>query len=191
MPAAIVEPLLIDLPEQIETPRLILRPPRAGEGAAINAAIRESLAELAPWMPWAREAPTVEETEANVRKAVAQTIARSDIRIHLHLRSDGTFVGGSGFHRIDWSVPKVEIGYWIRTSCAGRGYVTEAVVAMTRFALESLKVARVEVRCDERNLRSRRVAERANFQLEGILRNDAREADRVRNTAVYSVVASP
>ena len=58
--------------EQIETERLILRPPRFGEGAEINAAIRESLAELAPWMPWAREAPTVEQTEANLRSMLEQ-----------------------------------------------------------------------------------------------------------------------
>ena len=185
---AIVEPLLIDLPEQIETERLILRPPRVGEGAMINAAIRESLAELSPWMPWATPAPTVEQTEANVRQAIAQTTARQDIRIHLHLKGDGTFIGGSGFHRIDWSVPKVEIGYWVRTRCAGKGYVTEAVVAMTRFAIDILKVNRVEIRTDERNLRSRRVAERAGFALEGILRNEAREGGEVRNTAIYAVV---
>jgi RimJ/RimL family protein N-acetyltransferase len=185
---AIAEPLLIDLPEHIETERLILRPPRVSEGAAINAAIRESLAELAPWMPWAKEAPTVEETEANVRKAIAHTLTRADIRIHLHLKSDGTFIGGSGFHRIDWSVPKVEIGYWVRTSFAGRGYVTEAVVAMTRFAIDVLKVARVEIRCAEKNLPSRRVAERAGFQLEGTLRHHARECGQLRDTAVYSII---
>jgi RimJ/RimL family protein N-acetyltransferase len=180
--------LLLELPERIETERLVLRPPRVGEGAAINAAIIESLAELRPWMPWAREAPGVEDTEANTRRAIAKTLAREDIRIHLHLKSDGTFVGGSGLHRIDWSVPKFEIGYWCRTSLAGRGYVTEATVAIARFALERLGALRVEIRCDERNARSRRVAERAGFTQEGILRNDCREDGRVRNTAVYSLV---
>jgi RimJ/RimL family protein N-acetyltransferase len=184
----IAEPLLIDLPEQIETERLILRPPRVGEGAVVNAGIRESLAELAPWMPWAKQAPTVDDTEANLRKAIAQTLTRADIRIHLHLKTDGTFVGGSGFHRIDWSVPKVEIGYWIRTSMAGRGYVTEAVTAMTRFAIDALKVARVEIRTDEKNLRSRRVAERAGFEHEGTLRNESRESGELRSTAIYSVI---
>ncbi|HEX4417066.1 MAG TPA: hypothetical protein VH165_04160 [Kofleriaceae bacterium] len=34
-----MEPVLIDLPETLETEHLILRPPRAGDGAAVNAAI--------------------------------------------------------------------------------------------------------------------------------------------------------
>jgi RimJ/RimL family protein N-acetyltransferase len=67
--------------------------------------------------------------------------------------------------------------------------VTEAVVAMTRFAIDVLKVARVEIRCAEKNLPSRRVAERAGFQLEGTLRHHARECGQLRDTAVYSVIA--
>lgn len=187
--SATVNPLLIDLPEQIETQRLILRPPRVGEGAAVNAGILESLNELAPWMPWARTAPSVEDTEANIRNAIAKTLTREDIRIHLHLKSNGTFVGGSGLHRIDWSVPKFEIGYWIRTSMAGRGYVTEATDAISRFALETLKAQRVEIRCDAGNLRSQRVAERAGFQLEGTLRNQSRDPDGLlSDTMIYAII---
>jgi RimJ/RimL family protein N-acetyltransferase len=137
-----VNPLLIDLPEQIETERLIVRPPRFGDGPAVNAAIRESIAELRPWMPWAQTEPTIEETEANLRNAVAKFAAREDLRLQLHLK-DGTFVGSSGLHRIDWTVPKFEIGYWVSTPFAGKGYVSEAVAAFARLAFETLRAARV------------------------------------------------
>ena len=141
-------------------------------------------------MEWAKNAPTVEQTEANTRRAIARTLAREDIRIHLHLK-DGMFVGGSGFHRPDWSVPRVEIGYWIRTGLAGRGYMTEAVKAMKTFALDGLKVQRVEIRTDARNDRSRRVAERAGYVLEATLRNECRDAaGELRDTLVYAVVPS-
>jgi RimJ/RimL family protein N-acetyltransferase len=183
-----INPLLLGHSFEIETERLILRPPRMEDVAQINAGILESLEQLRPWMPWAKTVPTLDDTAANTRQAIARVMAREDIRIHLHLK-DGTYLGGSGFHRIDWSVPRVEIGYWIRTSMTGRGYVTEAVVAMTRFALEQLKVARVEIRTDARNDRSRRVAERADYRLEATLRNECRDHDgNLRDTLVYAVI---
>jgi hypothetical protein len=66
-----MDPLLIDVPERIATERLIVRVPRAGDGAAVNAAVRASHAELAPWMPWAVTLPSVDESEAHCRRAQA------------------------------------------------------------------------------------------------------------------------
>ncbi|HUB27599.1 MAG TPA: GNAT family protein, partial [Tepidisphaeraceae bacterium] len=84
-----------------------------------------------------------------------------------------------------------EIGYWIRTSLAGGGYASEAVAALTRLAFDSFKAARVEIQTDELNTRSRRVAERAGFVLEGILRNQYHHRNgELRNACVYSRIAA-
>lgn len=185
-----MNPILIDFPQSFETERLLIRVPRVGDGAAVNAAIIESLAELKPWMPWAQEGPSVDDTEENIRQAIARTILREDIRLQFHLK-DGKFVGSSGLHRIDWSVPRFEIGYWVRTSLCGKGYCTEGVRAIAAMAFDSLKAKRVEIRCDDQNVASRRVAESAGFDLEGTLRNDSTDsASRVRSTAVYSRIAT-
>jgi RimJ/RimL family protein N-acetyltransferase len=185
-----MDPILIDFPQSFESDRLIIRVPRVGDGAAVNAGIVESMAELKPWMPWAQAAPSVEDTEANTRRAIAKTILREDIRLHFHLK-DGTFVGGSGLHRINWDVPRFEIGYWVRASLCGKGYCTEGVGAIAGMAFEILHAKRVEIRCDDQNIASRRVAERAGFELEGILRNDSIDlASQVRSTAVYSRIAT-
>src|ERR1044072_7495206 len=120
-----IDPVLVELPEQIETDRRIVRTPRLGDWVEVNEAIRESAVELAPWMPWATPVPAVSETEANLRREIAKVQLREDIRLQLHDRKDGRFIGASGLHRIDWKVPRFEIGYWIRTSCCGKGYMTE------------------------------------------------------------------
>ena len=65
------------------------------------------------------------------------------------------------------------IGYWCASNKVGHGYITEAVLALTEFAW-SLGFVRVEIRCDAKNLRSRAVAERAGFALEGVLKNVSR-----------------
>ncbi len=182
-----MNPLLLHIPESLETERLLIRAPRIGDGAEINPAILESINELRPWMPWAENAPTVSDTEENSRRAVARFILREDLRLQYYLKSDGSFIGSSGLHRIDWSVPKFEIGYWTRTSRCGQGYACEAVRAIADFAFTTLGACRVEIRMDERNLPSQRVAERAGFPCEGILRAYERDlSGSLRDTRIHA-----
>jgi RimJ/RimL family protein N-acetyltransferase len=184
----VTDPLLIDLPAELLTPRLRIAPPAPGDGPMLNRAIAESFAELHQWMDWATTLPSVDDSERFVRDAAARYLKREDLPLLLRRRDTGEFVGSSGMHRIDWSVPRFEIGYWCRTPLVGRGYITEAVVAMTRFAFEGLHAARVEIRCDVDNVRSARIPERLGFTLEGILRCDARTPHgELRDTRVYAL----
>ena len=92
-------------------------------------------------------------------------------------------------HRIDWSLRRFEIGYWRKTGCAGRGIVTEAVRALSRMAFDVLRARRVEIRVDNNNERSWKVAERAGFTLEAVLRFDAlTPGGEPRSTRVYARV---
>jgi RimJ/RimL family protein N-acetyltransferase len=103
--------------------------------------------------------------------------------------AEGAFVGSSGLHRIDWSVPRFEIGYWRRTGFEGRGLIVEVVRALSRMAFDTLAARRVEIRMDARNEPSARVAERAGFTFEGVLRQDSVDvAGGGRDTRVYSRV---
>ena len=184
-----MNPILLDIPESFETDRLLIRCPRPGDGAEVNAAIRESVDDLRPWMPWVNPIPTAEQTEERQRRARAEFLQRSDLPLNLYLKGSLAFVGGSGLHRMDWTVPRFEIGYWCRTRFQGCGYVTEAVAGITRFAFETLAANRVEIRCDVRNARSRGVAERCGYTLEGTLRNNGRRVDgSLRDTHIYSLV---
>jgi RimJ/RimL family protein N-acetyltransferase len=179
----------IDVPEEFESERLLIRAPRPGDGLELNAAIRESFDDLSRWMPWADHVPDVAETEANVCAAYEKYKAKTDLRLHLFLKGTGILIGSSGLHRIDWNVPKFDIGYWVRSSYAGQGYITEAVNAITEFAFRQLGAQRVSICMNSANERSRMVAERAGFEFEGTLRNDDREPDGcLRDTLVYSKI---
>jgi len=181
-----INPILLDFPDHLETERLLIRAPRAGDGPVINAGVCESMEELRPWMPWAQTIPTVEETEAHLRGAAAHFLQREDLPLTLWRKADGEYLGSSGIHRIDWSGPCMEIGYWIRTSQSGRGYVTEAVNGITAFAFDVLHAARIEIRCDARNVRSAAVAERAGYTLEARFHHHTRAVDgTLRDTLIY------
>jgi RimJ/RimL family protein N-acetyltransferase len=184
-----INPILLDIPGALETERLVLRAPRAGDGPMVQAGIDESFGELARWLPWAAQRQPLEATEAFLRKAAADYLARTDLAMLMFRRDDGSFVGGTGLTRIDWSVPRMEIGYWCRTAMIGHGYVTEATRALGRFAFDVLGARRVEIHCDASNARSRRVAELGGFVLEGTLRKQAlAPSGAVRDTCVYALV---
>jgi RimJ/RimL family protein N-acetyltransferase len=180
-------PILLDFPDHFETERLLIRAPSPGDGVPIHAAIQESLDNLKPWMPWAHAEETADELETFLRTMAAKFVLREDLPLMLWRKSDGLYVGGSGLHRMDWSVPRFEIGYWVRASLEGQGYISEAVNGITRFAFDVLSAERLEIRCDARNERSAAVARRAGYTLEGTLRCEARDTQGgLRDTLVFS-----
>lgn len=179
--------ILKDIPEVLDTNRLTMRSPRTGDGPEVNRAIADSFGELRQWMEWAREMPTVEESEVWVRSAQVSYLNREALPLLLFDKTSGDLIGASGFINPHWRVPRIEIGYWCRTQWSGRGYITEAVSELTRFALEDLQMARVEICMDDLNERSWRVAERLGYRLEGTLMADAlNNAGALRNTRVYA-----
>jgi RimJ/RimL family protein N-acetyltransferase len=64
-----------------------------------------------------------------------------------------------------------EIGFWCAPDARGRGVVTKAVGAVARWAFDAVSVNRLEWRAEVGNWASRRVAEKAGFQIEGVLRS--------------------
>ena len=87
-------------------------------------------------------------------------------------------------------MPRAEIGYWARTRFAGRGLVHEAVEALTRLGFGTLRLVRIEIRCDRRNERSARVARAAGYPLEGVLRSQSRGGDDdLRDMLLFARVA--
>lgn len=188
-----MNPILLDFPDEITTKRLIIRCPRAGDGLAMHEAKTESIRQLRQFpasLPWAMHEPTADDAEIFCRQSHADFMSRSNLNMLVFLKETGQFVGASGLHRIDWEIPKFEIGYWCRTSLHGHGLITEAVSALSQFAFEHLKAKRLEIIADDLNTASWRVAEKAGFELEGILKNERSAPDgTLRNTRIYARTA--
>lgn len=185
-----MNPLLFDFPDEFETERLIIRAPRPGDGKAVYNSIKASITELKPWMPFAQKEQSETDVEINIRESSINFLKRDDLRLLVFLKETGEFIASSGLHRIDWSIPKFEIGYWIDTRHSGKGYMTEAVQGITDFAVNELKARRIEIRCESTNVKSRAIPEKLGFVLEGILRNEglSAETNELRDTCVYAKV---
>lgn len=172
-----INPVLIDIPMPIETPRLIIRNVLPGDGAAIYAAKSDSFDELKKWMPWAKELGTAEDAEIVARDLHAKFITREDLMMLGFSREDGRMVVSSGLHRMDWDLRIFEIGYWVRTPDTGKGYAAEAANALIRYAFNALSASKVTIAHAGANHASRRVIEKLGFEHEGIFRNDKRLPD--------------
>ena len=193
-PAGSRAPVLIPVPERIEGKRVVLRPYVPSDAQALFRLINASRAHLFPWLPWADSAHrTLDDTKAFIANATAWWMLRTNLIAGIFDRKSGRLLGGSGLHAckgasIDWDIPAMMIGYWIGKQHEGKGYVAEAVGLLARVAFDQFKVKRLEIRCDDQNVRSAHVMERAGFVREGLLRNDSKTPrGEVRSTLVYSL----
>jgi RimJ/RimL family protein N-acetyltransferase len=102
----------------------------------------------------------------------------------------GRLAGVIDLKRTDWRARTTEIGYWAAPWARGQGVIRRAVSQLSRWALDDLGFARLEIRVATDNRDSQRVAEAAGFTREGILRNAGFvHAGRV-DLVLYSLVDS-
>lgn len=178
------------VPTEFRTARLLLRAPCPEDAAAQVAAVNASLPELRRWMHWAQEPQTLEGARENLARAADAYASGENLRL-LIWNPDGTeLIGSSGYHSLDWRVPKGEIGYWISTAHTGHGYAQEAAQFLTTYALDTLGLRRIEIRCDPLNGRSARIAQALGYRLDAHLVNDdvnAADHSTLRDTLVYSI----
>ncbi len=187
-----MKPILIDLPMPILTPRLLIRPPQIGDGVALNKAIIESFETLSQFMDWAKEKPSVEDSEEQVRLCAANWLLKKGedpwLQLLIFNRENKQLIGATSFCHIVWELPCAETGYWIRTSYQRLGYMTEALNAIVQYAFKQMKVKRLGITCDINNVRSKKLAERLGFVLEGVLKASRREplTAKISDTLVYA-----
>jgi RimJ/RimL family protein N-acetyltransferase len=147
------------------TGRLLLRCWEPADAPALKAAVDGSLADLQRWMQWARsepsELPMIEERLARFR---AEFLGGSNWAFGIFLPGRSEVLGGAALH--DRVGPgALELGYWLRNDCTGRGYATEAAAALTWIGLEPLGAERIEIRCDPDNRASAAIPARLGYRL--------------------------
>jgi RimJ/RimL family protein N-acetyltransferase len=102
------------------------------------------------------------------------------------LHQDGEFLGLVDLRLYEDAV--AEVAYWVKADARGQGIATEAVRLVSTWAIERLGIARVQLGTHPENLASQRVAIKAGFTREGVLRS-LREIKGVRvDQVIFSVL---
>jgi RimJ/RimL family protein N-acetyltransferase len=158
----------------LQTGRLVLRGAATDDTQALYEAVVESQADLAAHFWWARN-PSLEQTGTDIAR-MCSTWVRHDVAVmdrfayFIYAKSTGALVGVISLTVHDTAIPMAELGYWVRTSAQGQGFITEAATELVRHALDDLGVRRLQIRCNTSNASSARIAHKLNFQYEGTLR---------------------
>ncbi|SDW86896.1 ribosomal-protein-serine acetyltransferase [Marinococcus luteus] len=162
---------------------LLLQKEHAGELFALIDKNREHLKE---WMNWVDNVQSAQDTAANIERTLQQAAAGDGFRAGI--RFEGDLVGVINYHEVDWGNKKTSLGYWLGEEYEGKGIMTQAVEAFTNYAFDRMDLHRVEIRCAEKNKKSRAVPEKLGFHLEGTLKESERLAGGYVNQVVYGMV---
>jgi RimJ/RimL family protein N-acetyltransferase len=115
---------------------------------------------------------------------------REGVGVHLMMldRAAGKIVGSISLFHADWEVRSAEIGYGVRSDERGKGYASEALAAVARWALTEGGIQRAWLTAATDNVASVRVAEKAGLRREGTLRRAGLEDDGLHDLAVFSLL---
>src|SRR5450631_1119842 len=121
---------------------IVLRPPQAGDAAAITAAVQD------PDIPRFTMVPspyTVDDAAAFIERSAGLWHSGGAAPFVIVDATTGTLLGSVGVHALGLESTPAHVGYWVAAAARGRGVATRALRLVARWAVEDLGLSRVEV----------------------------------------------
>jgi RimJ/RimL family protein N-acetyltransferase len=168
-----------------------LRPWRREDARAVAAAI-DGDEEIARWLDLIPQPYGEGDAHAYLEQVASGWADGSSAGFAIVDAESGEAVGSLGIRIDEPDQGNAEVGYWLARGARGRGLASRALRLASRWALEEAGLERIQLRADARNEPSQRVAERAGFRREGVLRSaryNARQRRRM-DWVVYSLIRS-
>ncbi len=173
-------------PEHLDAGPVVLDRVRLADGLAIRAAVTASLDHLSPWMPWATPAAMTEEGHRPFLEEAERTWDDGTSFAYALRRAGdpSAVVGTCGLHR-RIGPGGIEIGYWVHVDHVGKGWATAAARALTEAAIALADVDRVEIHCDEANVRSAAVPLALGYRLDRVEEDGIQAPGEVGRSLVW------
>jgi RimJ/RimL family protein N-acetyltransferase len=162
-----------------------LRTARLDDVRAITAACQDPLIQRFTFVPDGY-------TEAHAREWVGAAPGERErgegLQLVIASGDDDDLLGTVALLRFNDVHRTAEVGYWVAPWARGRGAAVRATRLLAPWALRTLGLARLTCEIDAGNIASQRVAERAGFTFEGILRSAIEAKGRRWSVAVHSLL---
>jgi ribosomal-protein-serine acetyltransferase len=178
------------MPTSLRNDTIVVRPHEVRDIDSLFSAVRESISEISPWLPWCHPAFSKEELAGFVEVSRNGWKDGSQFQFAIFDALTGSALGGISLNHIARANRLANMGYWVRTSATGRGVATKAVKLVASYGFRDLSLTRIEIASIPENTASRRVAERAGAKFEAVVRNRLVMHDRAYDAALYSLVPS-
>jgi ribosomal-protein-serine acetyltransferase len=167
---------------------VLLRPYRMNDVDKLFRAVRESIKEMSVWLPFAHENYSIKESKDWIKKRPKEWKKGITYDFAIFDTQSGDLIGGCGLNEIHESNRRANLGYWVRTSCTGKGIAVVATRLLAKWGFEVLKLKRIEIYVAVGNQRSLRVAEKVGAKREGILRSRINVRDVMHDAVMHSLI---
>jgi RimJ/RimL family protein N-acetyltransferase len=175
------------LSQQVSDDIVLLRPFQLEDAQETFTAVQESLPELKPWMSWAYDDYSLNDTREFIRITRARWQEGTLFAFAITDAKSGLVLGGCSLSHIHPVYHLCNLGYWVRSSRRGRGIAVRATRMAARYAFEKVGLVRAEIVIAPENEASLRVAKKAGAHYEGILRNRMVVGREVYDAVMYSL----
>jgi RimJ/RimL family protein N-acetyltransferase len=139
-------------------------------------------ADIQHWIPVIPRPYTADDARAFVRGEATPGQRQFAVAVN------GRAVGSIGL-KVHELFRNGHIGYWCAPQARGQGLTTRALRLLCRHGFDDLGLERLELITDPENYASQRVAEKAGFRREGVLRSHLRHPDgRRRDSVMFSLL---
>jgi len=171
---------------EIEGERIVLRKLRLSDALDIYKNLQDK--EMVKWtlnIPWPYKK---QDAVKWIKRTHYKIKNKKEYAFGIVLKTENRIIGAISLMHIDWKNKNAEIGYWLGKKYWGKGYMTEAVRLILKFAFEKLKLHRIYANLFEENVASRRVLEKAGFKLEGIMREHRYRYNKWHNELKFGIL---
>jgi ribosomal-protein-alanine N-acetyltransferase len=169
----------------LRAPRLLLRRLRMEDAEDIFAYARDP--RMTPFVFWEPHR-TLEDSREYLARALQGYADGAPPAWGIQHLADGVIIGSCAFHEVSAMHLRGEIGYALARKYWGQGIMTEAVRAVLDYGFTTLRLNRIEARCDVENTASWRVMEKAGMKFEGVLRQNIILHGRARDARMYGIL---
>lgn len=172
---------------EIITQRLRLRILHQEDSALFSKTVSYSTS-LHTWMDWCNSEFDVEEAQDFIRANRLNWVKGTSYGFGIFGRDNDELLGMVALTEIHLISNSGSLGYWITDKVQQHGYAKEALNALINFSFEKLRLTRLEIICDPRNVPSHRVALSCGGLNEGIGRNRFIYFGHAKDGLVFSIV---
>jgi RimJ/RimL family protein N-acetyltransferase len=163
---------------------ILLRPFRREDAPAVAAACDDP--ETARFIPGMLSPYTERDARAYIESCERLGTGRERLPFAIVAAEDDRLLGAVDVRLADVG----SIGYWVTADARGRGVATRALRLLSRWALSDGGLERLELTTHTENVASQRVAEKAGFVREGVLRSHIRFREGRRDSVLFSLLPS-
>ena len=167
---------------------ILLRAHNIGDIENRLTAVKESFADVNPWMPWGNVDYSTEHCKNWIELCDKNWNQDTNYQFAIIDALDRVYLGGCGLSDINSADKMANMGYWVRSGSFKKGIATTAAQLLADFGFHRLKLNRIEILVAVENKASLRVAEKIGATREGVMRNRLRLHDVTHDAVMFSLV---